>query len=77
MLTGFLGLATLPSATTTAVSPHRSPQPLPVMPVAIAQPVAVGSAPLPLWSPRLSEAGLLLLVGTGLLGLGAIVRRTT
>jgi hypothetical protein len=64
----------LPAATT-AVSPDRSPQPMPV--VAIAQPIAVRNAPLPLGSPRLSEAALLLLVGTGLLGLGAIVRRTT
>ena len=74
MLMGFLALATVPAATT-AVSPDRSPQP---MPVALAQPpIAVGSARLPLWSPRLSEAALLLLVGTGLLGLGAIVRRTS
>ena len=74
IVAGFLGLALLPVAAA-AVSPD-TPPPNP-MPVAIAQPIAVRAPQLPAWSPRLSETGLLVLVGTGLLGLGAVVRRTT
>ena len=72
--TGFLVLALLPVAA--AVSPDAvTPT---QVPVAIAQPIA--SMPL---LPRatsgrlLPEPGLLVLVGTGLMGLAAIVRRST
>jgi hypothetical protein len=74
-LTGFLGLALLPVAAT-AVSPEA---PAAQMPVAIVQPIAAVSAPLmpaPA-APRLSETGLLVMVGTGLLLLGAVVRKAT
>jgi hypothetical protein len=67
-------LALLPVAA--AVSPDAVPPAQ--VPVAIAQPIAS----MPLMSARasgrlLSEPGLLVLVGTGLMGLAAIVRRST
>ena len=88
-MAGLLSVALLPVAAA-AVSPEPLPQP---MPVAIAQPVAAPSgrlAPhgayvrgvdpgLMLLRPpeRLPEPGLLALVGAGLIGAGAMVRRTT
>lgn len=68
---GFLVLALLPVAA--AVSPEVPPT---SVPVAIAQPLTMpllpsdGRAVLP-------ESGLLVLVGGGLLGLAAVVRRAT
>jgi hypothetical protein len=69
---GFLMLALLPVAA--AVSPEAV---TPDVPVAIAQPIA--EMPLPGAGSRrlLPEPGLLVLVGTGLMGLAAIVRRST
>jgi hypothetical protein len=48
------------------------------VPVAIAQPLgAISPEIVPSDTPILPEAGLLVLVGTALMGLAAIVRRTT
>ena len=72
--TGLLMMAFLLVAA--AVSAEPSSQ-TPV-PVAIAQPLgAIGPEIVPGDTPVLPESGLLLLVGTGLMGLAAIVRRTT
>jgi hypothetical protein len=71
--TGLLILAMLPAAAAVPVQPATSPQ----VPVAIAQPLVTvgpfgrGAAPL------LPESGLIALIGTGLFGLAAIVRKTT
>ena len=57
-----------------AAAVSAEPAPPAVVPVAIAQPIAafrVGSAAI------LPESGLLILIGTGLMGLAAIVRRAT
>ena len=71
---GLLVLALLPVVA--AVSPEQPPQA--PMPVAIAQPLAVMPSPLGTpAAPLLPESGLLVLVGTGLMGLAAVVRRTT
>ena len=71
---GLLIMAFLPVAA--AVSAEPSSQ-TPV-PVAIAQPLgAIGPEIVPSDSPILPESGLLMLVGSGLMGLAAIVRRTT
>jgi hypothetical protein len=71
--TGLLMMALLPVAA--AVSAEPAPTPVPV---AIAQPLGTGGAEiLGRRVPVLPESGLLVLVGTGLMGLGAIVRRTT
>jgi hypothetical protein len=73
-MAGFLGLALLPAAAA-AVAPDTPS----TMPMAIAHPMpAVSRPPGPsASSPRVSEAGLLVLVGAGLLALGSVVRRTT
>jgi hypothetical protein len=73
MMAGFLGLVLLPAAAA-AVSPDAPP-----MPMAIAHPVTAVSSPLrpSVPSRRLSEAGLLVLVGAGLLALGSVVRKAT
>jgi hypothetical protein len=48
------------------------------MPVAIAQPLsAISPEMVPSDTPVLPESGLLILVGTALMGLASIVRRTT
>jgi hypothetical protein len=69
---GLLIVALLPVAAAVSAEPATGDAP-----VAIAQPLVtltpLGSNPAPL----LPETGLLLLVGTGLMGLAAIVRRTT
>jgi hypothetical protein len=72
---GLLVLALLPIAA--AVSPEAG-APTPV-PVAITQPLITAS---PVYqaataSPILPESGLLLLVGGGLMALGAVVRKAT
>jgi hypothetical protein len=84
--TGFLGLALLPMIG--AVSPETTP-PVnaapPRVPVAISQPLAAmdgGSlVAMPSSSPAadamLPESGMLVLVGSALMGLAAVVRRTT
>lgn len=70
---GFLVLALLPIVA--AVSPEAvAPTPVPV---AIAQPLIGGSPMFHRISPVLPETGLLLLVGGGLLALGAVVRKVT
>lgn len=71
---GFLVMALLPVAA--AVSPD--PAPPSTVPVAITQPLgnlATGLAPA--GAPVLPESGLIVLVGSGLLGLAALMRRTT
>lgn len=83
--TGFLGLALLPLIG--AVSPD-APPPVnaapPRVPVAIAQPLAamdggalVAMPSSPVVDAMLPEPGLLVLVGSALMGLAAVVRRTT
>jgi hypothetical protein len=69
---GLLMIAFLPVAAAVSAEPATPPP----VPVAIAQPLA-GMGPLAAVTPVLPESGLLLLVGTGLLGLASIVRRTT
>jgi hypothetical protein len=54
-----------------AVSPDRPPA---SPPLAVAQPVLLPSALSP--APIFGDSGLLLLVGTGLIALAALVRRT-
>jgi len=76
---GFLSLALLPLIA--AVSPEAATSALDALPsgqlpVAIAQPLAVMPATTGL-NPMLPESGLLVLVGSALLGLAAVVRRTT
>jgi hypothetical protein len=75
-----LGLALWPAMA--AVS--RDTVPPSRMPVAISQPLVAMSDSGPLVpitpgprEPFLSETGMLVLVGSGLLGLAAVVRRTT
>jgi len=71
---GLLVIALLPVAaavSTDAATPDE-------IPVAITQPIAhitraLGTSS----SPVLSESGMMLLVGSGLLGLGGVVRRST
>jgi len=82
---GLLGLALVPLVA--AVSPEPTPPAHaapPRMPVVIAQPLAamdgtslvvVPSSPAA--DAMLPESGMLVLVGTALMGLAAIVRRTT
>ena len=79
-----LGLASM--AAVASASPEPSVPPPSRVPVAIAQPLAAmnGAGPLiqgqpaaePV-APYLTESGMLVLVGSGLLGLAAVVRRTT
>ena len=69
---GFLVLALLPVAA--AVSPDA---PEPAVPVAITQPVTMSLVSTQEGRPVLPESGLLVLVGSGLLGLAAVVRRAT
>ena len=75
MTIGVLVLALLPA--TAAVSPEAASAP--DVPVAITQPVGNIATVLGRRSatPLLPEAGMILLVGSCLLGLGAIVRRST
>jgi len=71
---GLLMIALLPVAAAVSAEPAST---MPV-PVAIAQPLGtMGTEMLAPTTPILPEAGLLVLVGTGLMGLAAIVRRTT
>ena len=70
---GLLIMALLPVAAAVSAEPATSTQ----VPVAIAQPLGtLGTEMLP-QTPILPESGLLILVGSGLMGLAAIVRRTT
>jgi hypothetical protein len=70
---GLLSLVLLPVAA--AVSAQTSSTPVPV---AIAQPLGTHATEiLTADTPILPESGLLMLVGTALMGLGTIVRRTT
>jgi hypothetical protein len=72
--TGLLIVALLPVAAAVGAEPAASTP----VPVAIAQPLgAISSEMVPGNAPILPESGLLILVGTGLMGLAAIVRRTT
>ena len=71
---GLLMIALLPLAAAVSAEPASA---IPV-PVAIAQPLGTMGAELVApATPILPEAGLLVLVGTGLMGLAAIVRRAT
>jgi hypothetical protein len=70
---GLLMTAMLPLAAAVSAQP-AAPTPVPVaitQPLVAMGPLASGRTPL------LPESGLLVLVGTGLMGLAAIVRRTT
>ena len=75
MTIGVLVVALLPA--TAAVSSEAASAP--EVPVAITQPVGNIAKLLGFRSavPMLPDTGMILLVGTGLLGLGAIVRRST
>jgi hypothetical protein len=83
--TGLLGLALLPiigAVSPDAASPKQTTS-SPV-PVAIAQPLAamnggalVALPASPVADAMLPESGMLVLVGSALMGLAAIVRRTT
>jgi hypothetical protein len=64
--------ALLPLAAAVSAEPAAPP----AVPVAITQPLAA-IGPFGSGTALLPESGLLLLVGTGLMGLAAIVRRTT
>src|SRR5688572_15020121 len=71
---GLLITALLPLAAAVSAEPATSTP----VPVAIAQPLgALGTEMLPPQTPILPESGLLMLVGSGLMGLAAIVRRAT
>ena len=70
--TGLLVMALLPLAAAVSAQPAAST----AVPVAIAQPVAA-FRPIGSGAAILPESGLLILVGGGLMGLGAVVRRTT
>lgn len=73
MTLGLLMTAMLPVAAAVSAEPAM-PTPAPV---AITQPlVAISASPL-FGGATLPESGLLMLVGTGLMGLAAVVRRTT
>ena len=71
---GLLMIALLPVAAAVSAEPAGQTP----VPVAIAQPLGtMGTEMLAATTPILPESGLLILVGTGLMGLAAIVRRTT
>lgn len=74
IVTGVFCLALLPVLA--AAAPDAPPNNLHV---AIAQPIGAAGAPLlsSSSSPRLFESGILVLVGSGLMALGAVVRRAT
>jgi hypothetical protein len=72
--TGLLIMAFLPVAAAVSAEPSSQTQ----VPVAIAQPLGAISPELVAGdTPILPESGLIMLVGTGLMGLAAIVRRVT
>jgi hypothetical protein len=73
--TGFLVLGLLPVAA--AASPDAPPPTTTAVPVAIAQPVTLPAFTSDRLRPVLPETGLMMLVGSGLLALAAVVRRTT
>lgn len=80
--TGLLGLAMLPLvaavSATDGAPPAGDPVAQPRVPVAIAQPLAAIDRPLVgAGEPLIPESGLLVLVGSALLGLASVVRRTT
>ena len=71
---GLLIMAFLPVAAAVSAGPSSQTQ----VPVAIAQPLgAISPEIVQTGTPILPESGLLMLVGTALMALGAIVRRTT
>ena len=73
---GFLGLALLPIVAAVPPEPRTSPLDAKTT-VAIAQPLAViERGPLAV-SPWLPESGMMVLVGSALIGLAAVVRRAT
>jgi hypothetical protein len=74
MTAGLVIAAFLPVAAAASAEPTSSTP----VPVAIAQPLGTrGTEILTPDTPLLPETGLLVLVGSGLLGLAAIVRRAT
>jgi hypothetical protein len=70
---GVLVLALLPMTAAVARETSATPE----IPVAITQPVGDFARILGSSSSSIPDAGLIMLVGSGLLGLGAIVRRST
>jgi hypothetical protein len=71
---GVLVAALLPVTAAVSTDPANGPE----VPVAITQPVASLAHTLNSSSnPVLPESGLILLVGSALIGLGALVRRST
>jgi hypothetical protein len=80
--TGLLVVALLPLAaavSTTEAAPEHDPAGQPRVTVAIAQPLAAIDTPLVArgTGAMISESGMLILVGSALLGLASVVRRTT
>ena len=79
---GLLGIALLPALAAVPPDPPATPRDGRI-PVAIAQPLAaIDSSPILVvrtgsGSTKLSEPGMLVLVGSALLGLAAIVRKAT
>lgn len=69
----FLTMALLPVAAAVSAEPADSTT---TVPVAIAQPLVTVS-PFNGGTPMIPESGLLVLVGSGLMGLASIVRKTT
>jgi len=72
VMLGLMTMALLPVAAAVSAEPAAQP------PMAIVQPLGVlNTAAVASGGAVLPESGLLVLVGTGLLGLAAVVRRTT
>lgn len=72
MTMGLLMMALLPVTAAVSAEPTTTPAPVAIaQPLVTIGPFGTGGAPL------LPESGLLVLVGSGLMGLAAIVRRTT
>lgn len=70
--TGLLMVALLPVAAAVSAEPSTTPAPVAIaQPLVTIGPFGAGGAPV------LPESGLLVLVGSGLMGLAAIVRRAT
>ena len=74
---GLLALALLPILGTVSPKPSPTIEAPSRVPVAIAQPLAATMPSEAASDAMLSESGMLVLVGTALMGLAFLVRRTT